>query len=240
MQTECVYASSPDEFCPTYYEFGSMASAYYLQSGDYNGRITKGDRTRYNENNDCWEYWGYPGSEFTEYTAGLGMTHEYRGSNMYGDQNFEQKLVYYKKGTETYGTPVVTNCEEMIPYLSIAEDTIILSYTEGDCKNLTVSANYTWIINKSYLNGSWLSVNPTGGTGNGEVTFCTLESNEDAAQRICGCSIEVPPALLIPFVVIQKGKPSALHRNWSGCPEDLSKSNNRHDPDKFGGDHQQG
>jgi hypothetical protein len=210
MQTECVYASFPDEFCPTYFESGAMASAYYLQSGDYNGRITKGDRTRYDKNNDCWEYWGYPGSEFTEYTAGLGITHKYRGSNEYGDQNYEQKLEYYKKGTETYGTPVVTNCEEMVPYLSIAEDTIILSNIQGDCKTLAVTANYTWVLNWSYLSGTWLSIDPTGGTGNGEITFCTLENNEDAAQRICWCTIQVPPALEIPFVVIQKGKPSAV------------------------------
>jgi hypothetical protein len=210
LQGNPVFSSSPDEFIPGTY---NKAPLFYLKSSEYNNRITRGDRTLYSNyyNADCWEYWNYPGTEYIEYTSGLGLTHRHHSSDY--DWKYNQELVYYKKGNEVYGTPVATNCEELMPYLSVAEDTIFLAYTDGDCNDLSVLANYTWIINPINPCVGWLSADVTGGTGNADVTFCTLTTNEDPAPRICNCSVVIPPALEVPFVVIQKGKPSAVAEN---------------------------
>ncbi|MCX6249688.1 MAG: hypothetical protein NTX61_02950 [Bacteroidetes bacterium] len=58
--------------------------------------------------------WEYP-SGYQYYATGLGnfSSHYYEISE-YGTQYFYNYLVYYKKGTETWGTPVATDCDAVI------------------------------------------------------------------------------------------------------------------------------
>jgi hypothetical protein len=65
----------------------------------------------------CWNAcptWEYPHG-YEEYVVGLGNTSHYyseMGSN--GNMYMHYDLVYYKKGSETWGTPVATDCEELV------------------------------------------------------------------------------------------------------------------------------
>jgi hypothetical protein len=94
----------PEEFD----NVGNSASRYYRKTGFSNHRQTKGIAldvwSNPNPPYDCWSK-PYPETySIQEYTEGLGCTYDH----------FEYSwnyLVYYQKGSETWGTPVTTDCD---------------------------------------------------------------------------------------------------------------------------------
>ena len=69
--------------------------------------------TPVSENSDtCWRTNYYSQVSKQNYTEGLGMTMNYFYDVNMGQ--YEQDLLYYKKGTDTWGTPVSTDCTSLI------------------------------------------------------------------------------------------------------------------------------
>ena len=207
-QVERVFYSSPDEFIPV----EPNASLYYLESG-YGQRLTKGDRMLYVQtssgNNPCWEKWSYPGERYIEYTEGLGMTHERRGgSQMSGDTYYDHMLVYSQSGDDTYGSPIAASCNELMPNITLSEDTVLLSYMNGSSGSVSVFANYSNYVDNGVDCSSWVTATDFWRPGNGVITFRTLNTNEDTIQRVCVFNVEIPPEVSVPIVVIQKPYPN--------------------------------
>lgn len=108
----------PDQFEPD--RNLHRASRYWKQESGLNGKPTKGFSPKdycYGSTNLCWiencfedTYREY------DYADGLGrITFRY----YYGDPmsyycNTDENLVYYKKGSETWGTPVATDCNILV------------------------------------------------------------------------------------------------------------------------------
>jgi hypothetical protein len=108
----------PNEFSPYY----SSADAYQYFVNQYPG----GRRSKFFEINayininfisgsdTCWyeNYGYYIDYEINTYTQGLGLTYHknYSSEPPYYWEGIEE-LVYYKKGTETWGTPIAPDCD---------------------------------------------------------------------------------------------------------------------------------
>ena len=107
MANDSSFYNLPEEFENS----ATIANEYYRRIGFSHQRQTKGiDQMEwYNQGNlhNCWTSFSFPEGIF-EYAEGLGCTcthYEYSWDN-YSWEN----LVYYKKGSETWGTPVATDC----------------------------------------------------------------------------------------------------------------------------------
>lgn len=92
----------PEEFDNTFI----CASEYYRTIGFNHQRQTKGIDwniwCNQGSSHNCWSN-PYPPYNIKEYTEGLGCT--------YNHDNYSwEHLVYYQKGSETWGTPVTTDC----------------------------------------------------------------------------------------------------------------------------------
>jgi hypothetical protein len=177
--------------------------------------LTKGDRIRYVDetssgSNPCWKEWGYPGDSYIEYTEGLGMTNERRDSQMSGDTYYDRMLVFSQSGDETYGTPIAASCNDLMPNITLSEDSVLLSYMYGDSSSVTVFANYSYYVHSDQDCSSWVTFTDVGGPGNGVITFRTLNTNKDTIQRVCVFNVEIPPEVSVPIVVIQKPYPTAI------------------------------
>jgi hypothetical protein len=89
------------------FDNGYWANQYYRKAGAIGQRQTKGISldvwSNTGSSHTCWSK-PYPDSYKTiEYTEGLGVT--------YNHENYDwEHLEYYKKGNETWGTPVTNDC----------------------------------------------------------------------------------------------------------------------------------
>jgi hypothetical protein len=86
---------------------------YYARINPDNDRLTKGIVTgtnMYNTATGC--YTSLFESLYTDdgYSSGLGHTYEFWQYWSDGLYTYNESLVYYKKGSETWGTPVATDC----------------------------------------------------------------------------------------------------------------------------------
>lgn len=201
-----LFYAFPDEFLT--FAGNAEAPLFYWEKSEYHQRQTIGKnlwgKTRHDS---CWS--GYtPITRYFEYSHGLGKTYETEKTTLFGYDQSEMKLVYYKKGNETDGTPVASGCEDWAPYLFTDKDTVWLLNSSGSSETLYIIANYTWEIHPS--SPSWLLMTPTQGSGTGGVVFSTTSENQADTIRRFDITISTP--LLDPAIVtiIQKTKPAAI------------------------------
>ena len=110
------FMALPNELIPNgYMGSGPSANRYSRRSGDFNQRqvkTTEPDTYAYNTfipgcwSIAIWEMW-----KIREYAPGLGCTYI---ENMEQGYDNREVLVYFKKGGETWGTPVATDCNALV------------------------------------------------------------------------------------------------------------------------------
>ena len=96
----------------TFYEDDiTIAGFAQISYGSFNNRIQKNTNLAYWRYNgtDCWGYALLSGSVANNYIEGLGGPYGGLSTFLYSATN----LVYYKKGNETYGTPI--NFNQILP-----------------------------------------------------------------------------------------------------------------------------
>jgi hypothetical protein len=90
----------PDMFLDQRY-----SSYTYTANVNYNNRslIVPSENPYYFKEQNCWQFIILEGSEYAGYAAGLGLTTQY-SYNTPTQEGYETHLVYFKKGTEEWGT----------------------------------------------------------------------------------------------------------------------------------------
>jgi hypothetical protein len=107
----------PDEFVHS----GAFSDRYFQNINAFNGRHLKGrdiNKYHYASAQNCWGFYGYGGTPvYTyNYVEGLGQTYySYYVIPELQPTSAHENLVYFKKGTETWGTPVTTTCNTLVP-----------------------------------------------------------------------------------------------------------------------------
>lgn len=110
-----VYQMLPDEFERTFIGYWPypLASSFYGTMASFNQRQTKGiQNSIYQYSSGCWIGGYNPFDTIQEYTEGLGLTN-FQFSGPEGPTEYES-LVYFNKGSETWGTPVATDCNTLV------------------------------------------------------------------------------------------------------------------------------
>lgn len=108
------FASDTDyikELPMEFIRYGEAAPLFSRIYPDYIGRQSHKKFFGVYYSYDCW----HPPFEYFEsymVTDGLGRT-RYEWGEMF--ENYTSTLVYYKKGTEEWGSPVATNCNTLVP-----------------------------------------------------------------------------------------------------------------------------
>lgn len=109
--------SMPNEYKPHLYGYSTAAAKFSQAIGAFNDRFVKSIRpTQYIFDpipNCYFEEWDPDYITKSEYAPGLGTTYHYVYVR-YGYQSFEKDLVYFSKGSETWGTPVSTDCNTLV------------------------------------------------------------------------------------------------------------------------------
>ena len=113
---------------------------------------------RYNNEDTCWRrsegYYTF--SVKGNYAEGLGKTLDYLYWYNEGlPQHMEEDLVYYKKGSEIWGTPVSTDCFSLVGIPQTGKKEITVSITPNPVEtqaeifisNVTETAGYRIVIN---------------------------------------------------------------------------------------------
>jgi len=139
-----------------FYPVDTLASEYYTQIDLYPGRLSKGvERDNYiTYGNGCWQSYSSDTAFMYEYTAGLGETFFYSIGGFYWAEIWEERLVYFKKGTETWGTPVSTDCTTLVPVDVIpAPETEISIYPVPVSTNITIETPYQGQLTIQNLQG---------------------------------------------------------------------------------------
>ncbi len=114
--------SSFDQVPQSFYPNSPVkAHKYNWFYNHYKGRRVKEivyDYYKYIDTLSCWvikNWYQYP-IITRRFGEGLGCTYEYeRGFSFPSDYSWEESLVYYKKGSETWGTPISTDCTTLVP-----------------------------------------------------------------------------------------------------------------------------
>lgn len=201
LSAEPYFTGFPDEYDVRYVD--GWCKKYYWQKSPFDLRLTKG-LYRSPNYSQCYMLGGAIYS-VNEYTSGLGMTGEAWNSNMYGGYIYSQELVYYKKGQETWGTPVATDCRHLLSCLHVNKDTIQLAYNAMSESYLYINACYDWDITGDIP--AWLSIEPTSGRCTGWVVFTTTEAIPDTASRSAVIAVHSLSADTVYITVIQAGFP---------------------------------
>jgi hypothetical protein len=108
----------PLSFAPYSATNAHLYNWYYNQYGNKRKKVIVYDKYVYDSwLNNCWVYLiGWEDAIVTKsFTEGLGST--YYRAEFIGPYPFSvtEQIVYYKKGTETWGTPVSTDCITLVP-----------------------------------------------------------------------------------------------------------------------------
>jgi len=107
----------PQEFYP---DHPYTIDGFYKNSASFNNRSKKRFYVDYYSKNltlDCWNYHIY--YPHYDYSTGLGHTYYFYQYLYYNEPNSiivtkQLELVYYRKGTETWGTPLAPDCETLV------------------------------------------------------------------------------------------------------------------------------
>ena len=197
----------PDEY--TIRNSQSGIHQYYWRTSQYDQRMMKGDFQCPSRICTPTCYFFSPEvCQYYEFTKGLGMTKDYKYYYNYGSFNYSHQLVWYKKGPETWGTPVAADCQQWFPYLTCTPNPVILESTTMSQDTLMINSNSNsidWQV-VGFI-PSWLSIVPLTGKGSGSVIFRTEQVNDDTISRSSEfilSSYQLSPD--VPITVIQKGK----------------------------------
>jgi len=105
--------SLPEQFSPLTF-WDSYQNRHSGDFGNYNQRMSKRIETGYYERmNSCWAYGIFDSYDSYTYAKGLGCTNYVYNE---GDPSnyLINSLVYFKKGSETWGTPVAMDCYDLL------------------------------------------------------------------------------------------------------------------------------
>lgn len=75
---------------------------------------------RYSYSGYCWGDVFEPTSYTYDYSEGLGVTYTYHVEFYNWPVQWSEPMVYYKKGSETWGTPLAPNCSVLLPVETMA------------------------------------------------------------------------------------------------------------------------
>jgi hypothetical protein len=115
----------PEEYTPDEYYINGELSEYKRNISGFGGRITQENQCCLYYYNPCWEP-PVEGSGGTTYSVGLGQTSWFDG----GFDNYTSAMVYYKKGSQEWGTPLAPDCSTLVPVSeSIRTETISVEIT---------------------------------------------------------------------------------------------------------------
>ena len=89
------------------------------------------------------------------------------------------------------------------PSLTVSSLTTTVAKESGAQTNINITSNTTWTV---VSDQSWLSVNPTSFTGNGKLTFTTIQANPIFGTRTANVTITFPGSAPITVVVTQSDK----------------------------------
>jgi hypothetical protein len=85
------------------------------------GRQTQEYTTlKYSRNGHCWIDPFEPTYGIYDYSEGLGTTYTYFEEFYNWPVRWSEAMVYYKKGSETWGTPLAPNCSALLPVETLA------------------------------------------------------------------------------------------------------------------------
>jgi hypothetical protein len=130
-----VYLLEPFTYLP--YEPKSKGYPYYYMSINadvYNRQYMTPSIEMYElrgENDSCWKYVYVDGAGGTQLMEGIGKFYLHYGTGL--EYEGENKLVYYRKGSQVWGTPLsITSVEESVPrdfnvYPNPSTNTILVS-----------------------------------------------------------------------------------------------------------------
>jgi hypothetical protein len=179
----------PGEFHSDY----TWADGYWFEEHSFPGRRLKGYSEgayfKYSYYDTCWQQnIGYQMvSSSWSYTEGLGLTSQhYQDFDPPYSQHMDQSLVYYKKGSETWGTPIAPDCSVLL----------------GDGQN-----------NKN-VEGYNIEVVPNPFVDNAQVIMHGLPSSDDLTYVLYNYSGVIVRRGNIPgmtFTVDRQGLPSGLY-----------------------------
>jgi hypothetical protein len=119
-----------------------------------------------------------------------------------------RKLVYYKKGQETWGTSLASDCQHLFPYLETDSDTVDLTSSALSRDTIMIMANYEWQL--LGMIPAWLSVDSLKGSGNGRIIFGAKQANNDTLARMAVFALWSQLAPDITLRVIQQGRPTGI------------------------------
>ena len=72
----------------------------------------------------CWGDAFEPSYTIHHYSEGLGNTYTYYQEYEVWPIGWIETMVYYKKGSETWGTPLASNCSELVPVKEIVKSSV--------------------------------------------------------------------------------------------------------------------
>lgn len=100
----------PQEFRPA-----GMYAPNYSKYSCYGGTVFQGYQTkRFKTYSDCWSDIFEPSYELYDYAVGLGNTYYYWQDWYNWPVSWMSELVYWKKGSVSYGTPLAPNCDVLL------------------------------------------------------------------------------------------------------------------------------
>lgn len=118
MDTVNLFMPLPEELEPNAWAApNGVANRYYRRNNEFNGRNVKSIEYDYYNfgitvpacwSVSLWEYW-----HLAEFAPGLGLTHN-QINEMWS--SMWETMVYFKKGAETWGTPVATDCQTLVGF----------------------------------------------------------------------------------------------------------------------------
>lgn len=149
----------PEEFT----ESNGFADLYVQNFNAFDGRHMKGRvRNKYFQFSDtCWQTWGgWEEPVLTyHYTQGLGQTnYSYYLIQNYSPESMEENLVYFQKGSVSWGTPVATDCNVLVHNSANLTKNIPIRITPNPIINeatvfiddLKINSSYTLIFYDLY------------------------------------------------------------------------------------------
>jgi hypothetical protein len=148
----------PGEFIPHYsgnYPYGATRFSAY--DGTFNWRLTKiSDPGYYTRYTGCWNFGLFENSAQLQYTDGLGETFFFTEEiDPHGPTITQKELVYFKQGSESWGTPVATDCNTLVGIddRKTTVDNSLRLFPNPASDRITISSSSKGLLSILNLNG---------------------------------------------------------------------------------------
>ncbi len=134
---------------------------------------------KYNYYACCWmENPAYSSHIYEEeFTRGVGRNH-WKQWTLYNWEVYYdyEDLVYFKKGSEEWGTPIYIDCNTMIPSFTVSPASLTLGYLPGDTATMHIVSNSSWSLHIP-PGDTKFQFSQLNGSGNANVLVTTSDTN---------------------------------------------------------------